>query len=288
LHIPPPDWPQIGTPARLALSADKTTIRGTDATDDCQILVTVQDAGGKPLSNSPPVTLTVVSGPGEFPTGRSITFTPPSSDPQSDISIRDGLAAIEFRSYFGGRTTIRATSPGLQDGSITVTTEGDPSFVPGVSPLAPDRPYVRFVNATSSDSKGQNLALNHPVNSSSETPGHEARLANDGDPATGWQASDANTGAWWQIDLEGLFSVTTVETTFGDAANFQYKIEASSDGAAWVPIIDQSQTASSDKVRSDTCTKNERIRFLRLTLTGLPTHRAAIVNEVKIFGRPSS
>lgn len=149
-HIPPPEWPQFGAPARLSLTADKTTIRGTDATDDCQLLVTVQDSAGKWISNSPPVTFTVVSGPGEFPTGRSITFTPPSNDPQSDIAIREGLAAIEFRTYYAGISIIRATSPGLQDGVITITTLGAPAFVPGKTPLAPDRPYVRFVSTTPS------------------------------------------------------------------------------------------------------------------------------------------
>jgi hypothetical protein len=144
LHIPPPDWPQFGSPAKLGLTADKATIQGTGATDDCQLLVTVEDAGGKPVSNSPPVTLAIESGPGEFPTGRSITFSPASSDPQSDIVIRDGLAAIEFRSYYGGKSVIRATSPGLQDGTVTITTVGNPQFVPGKMPLAPDRPYVRF------------------------------------------------------------------------------------------------------------------------------------------------
>lgn len=146
-HIPPPEWPVFGAPARLALTADKTTIHGTDATDDCQVLVTVQDGSGKWLSNSPPVTFTIESGPGEFPTGRSITFRPPSDDPQSDICIRDGIAAIEFRSYFGGKSVIRATSPGLTDGTIAITTVGDPKFIQGKTPLAPYRPYVRFVTA---------------------------------------------------------------------------------------------------------------------------------------------
>jgi len=93
-------------PAGLALTADKTAIQGTDGRDDVHVLVTVQDADGKPISNSPPVTFTIASGPGEFPTGRTIAF-----DEATDIPIRDGQAAIEFRSYYGGETFIRATSP---------------------------------------------------------------------------------------------------------------------------------------------------------------------------------
>src|SRR5437016_7773189 len=52
-RIPPTSQPVPGGPAKLHLSADKTKIRGTDATDDCQIIVTVLDASGAHISNSP-------------------------------------------------------------------------------------------------------------------------------------------------------------------------------------------------------------------------------------------
>jgi hypothetical protein len=35
-HIPPPEWPVGGTPAALKLSADKTTLKSVDGTDDAQ------------------------------------------------------------------------------------------------------------------------------------------------------------------------------------------------------------------------------------------------------------
>ena len=114
LHIPPPAWPSNGIPAALKLTADKTTLKSVDGTDDAQLIVTVVDKDGKAISNCPPVTLAIESGPGEFPTGPSITFAP-----DSDIAIRDGQAAMEFRSYYAGKTVIRATSPGLKDATIT-------------------------------------------------------------------------------------------------------------------------------------------------------------------------
>jgi hypothetical protein len=247
----------------------------------------VQDASGKPISNSPPVTFTIESGPGEFPTGRSITFNPPSNDPQSDIAIRDGMAAIEFRSYFGGQTVIRATSPGLEDGTVTVTTTGDPQFVPGQSPLAPDRPYVRYTQAYKLASASQTISLNHPASASSEAPGHTAGLAIDGNVNTGWQAADNDVNAWWQVDLEGLYSIQSVETTFGESANYRYKIEASPDGNNWKLLVDQTQASTTDKVRTDTCEKNEHNRYVRLTLTGLAINRPALITEIKIQGKPS-
>ena len=47
LHIPPPAWPSNGVPAALKLTADKTTLKSVDGTDDAQLIVTVVDKDGK-------------------------------------------------------------------------------------------------------------------------------------------------------------------------------------------------------------------------------------------------
>jgi hypothetical protein len=281
-QIPPPQWPQIGIPAKLALATDKSTILGTDATDDCQIIVSVQDATGKPLSNSPPVKLKIESGPGEFPTGRSIEF-----DSKSDIVIRDGLAAIEFRSYFGGKSVIQASSPGLQDATLTVNTLGDPQFSPGQSPVVVERPYIQREEVSAVDSNAQNVAMNHPTIASSEAPGQNAGLAIDGNVTTKWMAGDQQIGAWWQVDLEGIYSVKSVETTFGEVADYRYKIETSLDGHHWIVRNDTSQIPRQGQTQTDTCDNSERDRFLRITFTHLPSGQAAVLNEVKIYASPS-
>lgn len=72
--IAPPKWPEAGTPARIALTADQTNQIKTDGTDDVMLSVTILDADGKPVNNSPAVSLNIISGPGEFPTGTSILF----------------------------------------------------------------------------------------------------------------------------------------------------------------------------------------------------------------------
>jgi hypothetical protein len=280
LHIPPPEWPAAGVPAKLALTADKTTITGTDATDDCHILVTVQDKNGKPINNSPPVTFAIESGPGEFPTGRSITF---NSD--SDIAIRDGQAAIEFRSYYGGRTVIRATSSGLQDALITITTKGAPVFVPGKTPVLAARSYVRYVRSNSTPADTQNVALNRPTSASSEAPGHNGSLAVDGNDSTFWSAANAQPGAWWQVDLEQIHTISSVRITLGPAGNYRYKIEGSADGNQWTLLADQTQTSSPEQVRTDVLPPDRHCQFVRLTFTGLPPGQTAAIAEVKIQGQ---
>jgi hypothetical protein len=114
-----------------------------DGTQDAWLLVTVVDSAGKPLSNNVPVTLTITSGPGEFPTGPTITFTPSGSGAASDIAILDGQAAIEFRTYYAGTSIVEATSPGLTSSSVTITSQGSPAWVEGTTPKVAPRPYTR-------------------------------------------------------------------------------------------------------------------------------------------------
>ncbi len=108
--------PSSGTAAKLAISSDKATIIG-DGSDFAVITVQVQDASGHDLSNNPDVTLTITSGPGAFPTGKTMTFN--DSNPYHMLN---GMARITFRSCLSGRTIITASSPGLPNATLTVTT----------------------------------------------------------------------------------------------------------------------------------------------------------------------
>jgi len=282
LHIPPPAWPQQGTPAKLALTSDKPTIEGTDARDDVHLLVTVQDAAGKPLNNSPPVTLTIESGPGEFPTGRSITF-----DPATDITIRDGQAAIEMRSYYGGPTVIRASSRGLKESLLTITTQGEPPFVPGKTPVAPNHPYSPFVPKGGGPvaAPNQDVAANRPTAASSEAPGHNGSAALDGDAKTYWSAADDKTPAWWQVDLEQAHTITSVQTTFPTPGNYRYRIEGSPDAKTWTLLADDTANTSTEITRTDPIPGEPHCQFVRITFTALPKGQPAAIANVVIEGR---
>ena len=140
-NVAPPTWPTAGKPAGLKFTSSTTSLTAVDGTQDAWLLVTVVDGTGKPINNNVAVTLTIVSGPGEFPTGPSITFTPPGSGAASDIAILDGQAATEFRTDYSGTSVIQATSPGLTSASITITSQGSPAWIQGTTaPVAP-RPY---------------------------------------------------------------------------------------------------------------------------------------------------
>jgi beta-galactosidase len=282
-HIPPPEWPAPGTPAALWLTTDKTTLQSVDGTDDAQLIVTVVDKDGKAINNCPPVTLAIESGPGEFPTGPSITF-----DPNSDIAIRDGAAAIEFRSYYSGNTVIRATSPGLDDATITIDSLGEPKFIAGKTPSVKPRPYVRFTGQTAAVPATQTNSIfgfENPTQASSEAPGHNASLGNDGNAATFWQANTTDSNAWWQMDLERIVAVSQTKLVFPTEGNYRYKIEFSNDRLDWTLGVDQTRNTITDKSRTDTVAPAITGRFVRVTFTGLPDRKSAAVAEMEIRGR---
>jgi hypothetical protein len=279
LHIPPPAWPSNGVPAALKLTADKTTLNSVNGTDDAQLVVTVVDSDGKPINNCSPVTLAIESGPGEFPTGPSISFAP-----DSDITIRDGQAAIEFRSYYAGKTVIRATSPGLKDATIQIVSRGEPKFIAGKTPPVKPRPYVHFTAAPATGST-LTFGLNNPTRASSEAPGHSGRLANDGNAATFWQADAGDTNAWLTIDLERIVNASSVKLTFPSDGNWSYRVEISDDGSSgWKTISDQTRTASTAKIQTVTATNNPRGRFVRVSFTGTPANASAALAELEVFG----
>ncbi len=142
--IAPPTWPVAGTAAKLMLTTDNSTLTD-DGKSDCQLIVQVQNAAGTWISNSPNITLTDGSGLGAFPTGTSITFI----GGDSEDCVRNGLAAIEYRSYTAGTATITATSPGLTSSSVTITINHvvDSIGMVGVLRNGPARPGLSLPGA---------------------------------------------------------------------------------------------------------------------------------------------
>jgi beta-galactosidase len=285
-NIPPPAWPQSGTPAGLLLTTDQPFLKSADGTEDAQIIVTVVDRNGTPLSNSPPVTLTIQSGPGEFPTGRAITFAP-----DSDIAIRDGQAAIECRAYYSGSTVIRATSPGLPDASLVIQSTGGPEFIAGKTRGSDPLPYVRFEKpmTATTNSKSNNIVFgrDNPTLASSQASGHPARLANDGAASTFWQAAKADTNAWWQVDLERLLVVQKVRLTFPTDGNHHYKIEVSPDQVQWKVFMDESRANIPGRIEVHSGIETTG-RYLRVTLSRATKKQPASLAEVEVWGHVQS
>ena len=269
--IAPPVWPAAGTPAALRVTSSAPVIRHADGTDDVQLVVTVVDAAGKPLSNSPPVHLRLEAGPGELPTGRDIDFTP-----DGDIPIRDGQAAIAMRSWQAGTTRIRATSPGLKDGVLTVKTIDGPAFVAGKTPLAADRPYVPYRPAEAAD---ETFGLHNPVSASSSDASHPASLANDGDPATWWAPDAADRHPTIVVDPERILTYRHLALRFAPAGRCDVSAEAQGTDGKWQPL--GSALGVSDQL--DIATPAITGRQLRLTLS-VPAGGSCGLADISIKG----
>ncbi|QDH71258.1 glycoside hydrolase family 2 protein [Marilutibacter alkalisoli] len=281
--VPPPAWPVDGKPAQLHLAASQAQIRGTQGLDDAHLVVTVQDEAGRALSNSPDVTLTIVSGPGKFPTGRSIHFSNTSM-----VAIRDGQAAITFRSYFAGKSVIEATSPGLKPARIAITTTGPDPFVPGVSPLAPDQPVIAYPpisrNALASDPI--NVTTSRPTSTSGAEAGHPAPMANDGQEQTWWSAPAKDGSAFWAVDLENLYALHWLSLAMPNEQAPDFVVEISKDGADWRPIADAKggrKTYELALFEHAAIARFLRIRFPEVT----PDHPAAL-SEVRVMVFPAN
>jgi beta-galactosidase len=229
-HIPPPEWPQPGTPAKLKLEADRYSA-STDGDEDIKLLVTVLDINGKPISNNPPVELKIISGPGEFPTGSSIKF-----EEGSDIRILDGQAAIEFRSWYAGTTIVEASSPGLPSTKLQLQFIGNIPYTKGITPAPPERPYVRY--SKKQQAVQQTFGRNNPAFASSAQPQHPAGFAGDGNLKTWWQPLKTDTLAQWILDTEKKLAVSKIKIVFPSEDVYQYKVELAASKDNWKLIAD--------------------------------------------------
>lgn len=276
MGIAPPEWPVEGKPAKIVVQADKTKNVKTDGTDDVMLTITIQDAMRKHISNSPSVTLDVISGPGEFPTGSSITF---SRD--SDIRILDGLAAIEFRSYYAGETVIRATSEGLPSTDIKINFVGNTPYVEGVTPKTLDRVYKRFTKEGHPNII-QTFGQNNPTFPSSSSINNTGGKATDGDKNTWWEAASNDSSPYWVLDTERGLSITGIKIWFPQSLAYKYVVEVSNDKIDWLKIYDNSINKKNEKEKHIAVPNNTKGRFVRLRFTdNIITPQIA---EVEVLG----
>lgn len=276
-QVTPPEWATEGTPVKLHLEATRTEGIRTDGTDDVQLTVSVLDVSGRRLSNSPAVKMTLLSGPGEFPTGRSILF-----DPDSDIRIQDGLAAIAFRSYYAGTAVIEATSSGLEPARISLSFIGEEVYCEGVTPQTEERPYKRYIRQTTSEEL-LTFGPDNPTFASSQAEGHGAGMAADRDPKTCWRAATGDTAPYWLLDTEKNLALCRLEVCFPKEDIYRYVIEVSEDNMQWKTLLDKSIASSQEQkitrvfaVQGAPAGRFVRIRFME----GSP----AAVSEVKVQG----
>lgn len=273
-------WPRAGVPAALRIELEKKLLDASVGLDDVQVIVTVHDANGERVSNSPAITLDIESGPGEFPTGRTITFAA-----DSDIAVVGGRCAIAMRSYHGGVCRLRASSPGLASATAEIECVG-PAW--DESLRAPDRPYSPPPPSTAAIAalnNAVNVARDRPSRASSFDANHPPRFANDAaGKSTAWLAAADDSSPTWTLDLEGFYEIASDRLTLPSAGNFRYVVDVSLDGSDWKLACDRSASVNESAERVNVYDPGTVARYIRLSFTHVPPGGRAGVAEFEVFG----
>lgn len=271
--VEPPVWPSDGIPVRLRLTASRQENIQTDGTDDVWLLVEVLDDKGNVVVASPDVTLVIKKGPGELPTGRSMTF---SRD--SDIRILDGMAAITMRAYEAGITEVEATSAGLISSSIQVEFTGDIPYEEGKTRLVRERPYIHYERRKNVE---QTFGRNNPIFVTSQHSLHTAAHAADGNRQTYWLPLLSDTVPVLTLDTEKGLNLSSVQLLFPQKHNWQIKVEGSIDGRNWMQIADLFENKTCFEEWKFVVKEYCKIRFIRIRFK---TAEMASLEEVEVKG----
>ena len=220
---------QKGTPYQIRLSSDVSEF-AANGQEDAWICAELLDKEGNPIANEMELTLTVVKGDGIFPTGKSIVFSPEKN------SMLDGLAAIEFRSWYGGENVILAEANGVKSAQISILAKG--TLLPENVTLNPMLPPPYVVGEPKRKER-YDEAKRHPVFASSFEAGHEPYFVTADDEGY-WipekikrqfekaQRTKEKISAcskkdeqsdWVMVDLEGVRKINCIEIVFEENAD---------------------------------------------------------------------
>ena len=204
-----------GTPYQIRLSSDVNRFRA-NGQEDAWICAELLDQEGNPISNEIELTFTVEKGDGIFPTGKTITFSPEKKN------MLDGLAAIEFRSWYGGENVICATADGVKSAKICIFADGEPKpkntmlnlMLPPPYTVGEPKPKERYDEAT-----------RHPVFADSFAIGHEPYFVTAEEEGS-WMPKMSDSSKhlseqthWVMVDLEGVRRINQLEVSFEDESD---------------------------------------------------------------------
>jgi beta-galactosidase len=145
------------------------------------------------------------------------------------------------------------------------------------------------VNIVLSTGPDGNVAIKKPSSSDSEesSKGNTADKGNDGNVLTRWCASDGNTGHWWKVDLDSLYTLAGSEVMWEfDGKAYGYTIEVSPDNIHWSTAVSKKNNTNTSQTQQDSF--NSFSRYIRITVTQLTSGCWASFWEFKVFMSPTS
>jgi hypothetical protein len=125
------------------------------------------------------------------------------------------------------------------------------------------------------------LAAGKAATSDSEAPGFPASNATDSSLTTLWKAADTAAGHWLEIDLGEKLDVRGVMFKVESPGAYEYKLEISSTRAVW--ISRGTGTLADTATWHDVPFPSVAMRYIRITLTGLPAGKSAALGSVRVY-----
>lgn len=265
-----------------------------DGKSDIQIIVTMIDNKGDWVNENKEVTLKVIEGNGVFPTGKEYKFIP-------GLTIQDGKAAIEFRSYYAGETKIQAFVEGENIASdiLTITTEKvmEEKGVESESFMTPEKPFGKQKLEAPEVYGKIDVANNRQSRADSATDGHLPINAIDGKSDTYWESEITGNNQNWWVFLENSYYVYKVKLdTPSKNFDLYYQIFETSE---WVKIGSYENYSGEEinvggvytnglKVIFTDTPENERVKLYSFNAYGTAFHsfnpEGAFLSDMKSMG----
>jgi len=235
-----------------------------------------------PTTGTYTVTLTVTDNRGGTgSSSQSITVNPSPTSYSLTISVNPSGAgttnpsAGTYTYAAGTQVTITATAA---SGCVFDNWSGGASGTSPTTSVTMDSNKNVIANFKTST----NLALKKPATADSSQWGRSPAYGNDGNTATRWCAANGNLNHWWKVDLGAIYSLTGTEVMWEFARNYKYKVEVSTDNISWTLAVDKTKNTSSAQTQKDNFTATAR--YIRITVTGLPSFTWASFYEFRVFG----
>ncbi|WP_328432669.1 MULTISPECIES: alpha-L-fucosidase [unclassified Streptomyces] len=133
------------------------------------------------------------------------------------------------------------------------------------------------------------IAAGRTATASSEetSKGNTAAKAVDGSTTTRWSANNGNTGNWLKVDLGSEKSLTGTRIAWESPdTNYRYRIDGSTDNSTWTTLADLTATTGTRQVQVSVF--RAQARYVRVTVTGLPSGVWASIRNLEVYDRPFS
>ena len=118
---------------------------------------------------------------------------------------------------------------------------------------------------------------------SSDTGSSTTASGNDDSIYTQWRADDGSNNHWYKVDLGAPYNLTGSEVMFESNYLIKYKVEVSSDNSTWSTVVNKLNNTSSAQTQNDPFSSTGK-RYVKITLTEVPSGVWASINEFRVFG----